>query len=364
MSKVSVIPDPAHPAGHALVRVAGAAPFASQPGFRVQRDAGWGDDKLGPGGWQSSDALLQPIRAEADGRDLLLHVGWDVCQHLEAGMYELSVPSADMEPAGAFWPEIVPMHSGPSHVPAPEPSRPLPVAEPDPAKAEVRAPPKPKLTPGPAMPLPTLDPPPPGPGALSGGGGAAVAAGVGLLVVLLVAAGVGYYALRDPAAPTDTQVAVRPATPSPFDSAPPSVEPSPPQPPSLPPPVPAAPGLGSMSVPDVIAKAPDTAAIRAEGEQRLSGDRKDDGLLLLEAAADRSDSAAMAAMARLYDPVVFQPGGPIPRADARQAARYYRDAARGGADVAAARDALRRLLQAQAQGGNMGADLMLKDFWP
>ena len=69
-------------------------------------------------------------------------------------------------------------------------------------------------------------------------------------------------------------------------------------------------------------------------------------------------------LARLYDPVQFRPGGPIPQPDARQAARYYRDASRGGVDVAAAREALRQNLQTRVQAGDLGANLSLKDFWP
>ena len=346
MSGVAVAPDPAHPAGHALVRVAGAASFVSQPGFRVQRDAGWGDDKLGPGGWQSSDALLLPARAEASGPDLLLHVGWDVCQHLEAGVYELSVPAAGVEPTGVFWPEIVPLHSGTASVATPAPLLPPAPKLPDADAAVVAAPKPPVAAVAPVLPGPLPD--------VASGSNRAALLGVAGLLVLLLVAGAAYHTLRGGGVEPQV-VAAPPALPVPTP------------PPALPPdplPAPAAAGLGGLSVPDVIAKAPDTAAIRAEGEQRLSGDRKDDGLLLLEAAADRSDATAAAALARLYDPVVFQAGGPIPRADARQAARYYRDAARGGEDVAAARDALRRLLQTQAQGGNMGADLMLKDFWP
>jgi hypothetical protein len=96
----------------------------------------------------------------------------------------------------------------------------------------------------------------------------------------------------------------------------------------------------------------------------LRSDHPDDGLLLLEAAGDRADPDAAAALARLYDPVIFQPGGPIPQPDPRQAARYYRDAAKGGIDVTAAREALRSKLRSQAQAGDLGADLNLKDFWP
>ena len=362
MNVVTVTPDPAHAAGHALVRVAGAAQHLGTPGFRLQRDAGWGDDKLGPSGWQSSDALLQPAHAERDGADLLLHVGWDICHHLEAGVYELSVPAAGVEPTGVFWPDIVPLHAGSVMPPVPSPPAPrtlapvAPPAKPAEADATIRIAPVPPTS-QPATPPQAAKPgpPPPVPGVFANGGRAAVLGGVGLL--LLLVAGGAYYAFRGSPDQAPPQVAtVAPPV------VPPSLSPPPPQEPTPTPP--AATVLGSLSVPDVIAKAPDPAAIRTEGEQRLAGDRKDDGLLLLEVASERNDPAAAAALARLYDPVVFQPGGPIPRADARQAARYYRDAARGGADVAAAREALRSLLQTQAQGGNMGADLMLKDFWP
>ena len=112
----------------------------------------------------------------------------------------------------------------------------------------------------------------------------------------------------------------------------------------------------------MIARAPTPDVIREEGERRLADGRRDDGLLLLEAAADRGNAAAAAGIAALYDPAA-----PAPRVlppDARQAARYYRDAARGGATVTPARDALRRRLQERAGTGDLAADLMLKDFWP
>ena len=114
-------------------------------------------------------------------------------------------------------------------------------------------------------------------------------------------------------------------------------------------------------MPDVLAQAPNLGAVVTEGQRRLGTAQKDDGLLLLEAAADKGDGAATAAIARLYDPVLFQPGGAIPRPDPRQAARYYRDAARLSQDVTAPREALRQWLQAHS---SMANDLVLKDFWP
>ena len=314
--------DPDYPAGHALIWVTGAATAVHAPGFRVQRDAGWGDDKLGPGGWQGSDALLQADRAEARGSDLVLHVGWKVCQYLEAGVYEFSVPTAGLAQMGLSWPDIVPQHAGTSRAPDLPPAPTAAVPEP--------------LAPTfiPAV------PPPDAPAALRSGT-VRTAALAASLAALLLGGGAYYWMTREP---DRTELAATPAR-----------EPTP---------TPVAAGLGGLSVPDVLTRAPNPAAIAAEGQQRLQSDRRDDGLLLLEAAADRADPAAAAALGRLYDPVLFQPGGPIPRPDPRQAARYYRDATRGGADVAVAREALRQNLQARVQGGDLGATLNLKDFWP
>jgi len=347
---IQVEPDPAHPAGHALIRVPNAAAAVGAPGFRLQRDAGWGDDKLGPGGWQSSDALLVPDRAEPDGPDLLLHVGWGVCRHLEAGVYEISVPAAGVTQVGLYWPDIVPLRASAGETVVARSAAAAPAAQPLAPKAG----PAPPVPPMPAslksaadgtavapLPRPTSSAP-----------GIARAAIPVAALLLLAGAGAGaYYWLGR--TPEQTDAAQAPSAPA---AAPASS--------AVPAPGAAPAALGGLSVPDVLAQAPNPAAITAEGQSRLSGNRHDDGLLLLEAAADRADPAAAAALARLYDPVQFQPGGPIPQPDPRQAARYYRDAARGGADVAAAREALRQNLQTRVQAGDLGANLSLKDFWP
>ena len=351
---LQVTPDPAQAAGCAVIRVAGAAGAVGAPGFRVQRDADWNDATLGQNGWQSSDAVLAPDRAAADGPDLVLHVGWDVCRFLEGGVYEVSVPGAGIPPTGVFWPDITP--------PAPMqaiPAPPAPAAAPA-VKADVTAPPA--AQPAVPPPRPTLLPLPATPADMERRSFL-----VPVLMALLVALGVGgYFAYRQFGQPP---TAIADATPPVVEApVPPSVitpPPTPPTPPTVEPPAPPPPpALDGLSVPDVLARAPNVAAVTAEGTRRLNGTQRDDGLLLLEAAADRGDAAAAAVIARLYDPVLFQPGGAIPRADARQAARLYRDASRGGADVATPREALRRRLQDQAGRGDLGADLMLKDFWP
>ncbi len=401
---ITVTPDPAYQAGHALIRVGGAAAASGNPGFRVQRDAEWSDDKLGPDGWQSSDALLQPVSAEAAGGDLLLHVGWEVCRFLEAGVYAVSVPGAGIEPTGTYWPDIAPLHGGVVAQPAPPPPPPAapaaaivpapapitpplpdadetiiravpPVAPPLPRPVPPQGPPPSPLQGAPQGPM-VPGPPPPVPGVFERGGLIPVLVGFALL--LLVIAGsllAGRSARREemadatpiPEPVQPTPPAPPPPQPPPNPPTPPTRTPPPPTPPTPPPTPPPPPGpvdLSRLSVPDVLARAPNTAAVVEEGRRRLRGTQRDDGLLLLEAAADRGDAAALAALARLYDPVLFTTDGPIPRPDARQSAKYYRDAGRAGGSVSEPRDALRRMLRAQAEAGDVNADLILKDFWP
>ncbi len=337
--------------GEAVLRFDGAAAALGAPGIRIQRDAEWAAHTLGPAGWQTADAVLQPRRAEAAGPDLLVHVGWEVCQYLEGGVYLISLPAAGLGPAGVYWPDIAPgvaapvAPAPPTPAPAPEAVRPLPGVAAVPV-----APPVPPAKRGVVLPL------------------------LGLLVLLAVAAGGAWYWLHraqppaeatavEPPAPPPAPPEPPPPPPAPPPEPPPAPPPPPPPPPPEPPPPPPPPPLDltRLSVPEVLAQAPNLGAVVTEGQRRLGSTQKDDGLLLLEAAADKGDGPATAAIARLYDPVLFQPGGPIPRADPRQAARYYRDAARLGQDVTAAREALRQWLLAHT---SMTNELILKDFWP
>ncbi|TPW36324.1 hypothetical protein [Oecophyllibacter saccharovorans] len=124
--------------------------------------------------------------------------------------------------------------------------------------------------------------------------------------------------------------------------------------------------LGLLSVPEVIRQAPDTAAIRQEGDRRLTNGHPDDGVLLLEAAAKRGDSTAQLDLAHLYDPTRFKEGSPLPAPDMRESADYYRQAVKNGAqaapaDRAALQDYLKKLI---ASGDNPAASGTLKDYWP
>ena len=331
--------EPASVAGRASIHVAGAAGAAERPCFGIQRNEDWDEDKLGPDGWQTSKAALMPDKAEAVGGDLVLHVGWSVCRHLEADMYTLRLPAAGLDGAPMQWPEIQPEHAGSRSVFSPAPP---------PAAAPVVVPAAASLSP-PPPPAPSVVTPSPSVSA----GPSRVPLLIGALVMLaIVGAGVAVWQPWKTTMPSEQAAVTQPEPPVP---TPPTTLTPPAAPPQ---------SLGDLSVPDVLAKAPNPAAITAEGQRRLAGNRHDDGLLLLEAAADRGDGSASAALGKLYDPVGFQPNGPIPRPDPRQAARYYRDAARAGADVSAARDALKQRLERESAGGNLGAGLTLKDFWP
>ncbi|GAA3679823.1 MULTISPECIES: DUF3597 domain-containing protein [Acetobacter] len=123
--------------------------------------------------------------------------------------------------------------------------------------------------------------------------------------------------------------------------------------------------LEGLSVPAVIAQAGSASAIGDEGQRRLTHGKPDDGVLLLEAAAQRGDGHAMARLAHLYDPTAFDPNGPVPAADIRESSQYYRAAVQAGdEDVKDDRARLHDHLEKKASAGDMEAQLALKDFWP
>ncbi|MDE7548961.1 hypothetical protein PY793_13360 [Acetobacter fabarum] len=123
--------------------------------------------------------------------------------------------------------------------------------------------------------------------------------------------------------------------------------------------------LENLTVPAVIAQAGSASVIGDEGQRRLTHGKPDDGVLLLEAAAQRGDGHAMARLAHLYDPTAFDPNGPVPAADIRESSQYYRGAVQAGdEDVKDDRARLHDNLEKKAAAGDMEAQLALKDFWP
>lgn len=100
-------------------------------------------------------------------------------------------------------------------------------------------------------------------------------------------------------------------------------------------------------------------------QRRQATGRHDDALLLFELASDRGHAPALGALARLYDPATFTPGGALSAPNALKAAEYWKRAERGGdPGAAASRAALRQRLEAAARNGDALAAIALKDHWP
>lgn len=366
MIAVRAAADPAHPeGGHAIILLQGVMDAPADPRFRILRE-GWGKGTLGTDGWQVSDAMLSPDRVEPSPQGVRLYLGPQVVDWLEAGPVQFRLPGAAID-APLFWPDVPPLHGGSGHtmaMPAPAPAvrpapppPPLPTADPD--ATMVMAPPRvdpPALSvPQPATPVQT--------------GSALPWLLLALLLLLAAAAGGAYwwFAWREqPAPPAPPQIDPIEIAPEPLPRDPPQVV----TPPDLPPvrqqADPGAPAtLEGLSVAEVISRAASPAAIAAEAARRFDAGRYDDALLLWEAAAAAGESSSLARLARLYDPVGFEPGRPFRDPDPRQAARQYRDAVRAGAaDAAEPRARLRQWLDDRAREGDFNAPLTIRDFWP
>jgi TPR repeat protein len=173
------------------------------------------------------------------------------------------------------------------------------------------------------------------------------------LLVVGAAAAAGWYFLYGPGAgqPQTTQA----PAPTPAPAPPRPVAPPPPTWPE---------GTDSLSLQDLVARAPNVLGIHDAALRRQAAGRHDDALVLFEEAAEKGHAPALTALGRLYDPVGFEPGKPFRSPDPRAAARYYRDAVQKGDGAAAQRRAaLKTFLESQAATNPSAADA-LKEFWP
>lgn len=364
MIAVRAAADPAHPeGGHAIILLQGVDTSPPDPRFRILRE-GWAKGTLGPEGWQVSDAMIAPDRVETSPQGVRLYLGPQVVDWLEAGPVQFRLPSVGIE-APLFWPDVPPLHGGSGHTiavpppavrptPAAPPPPPLPIDDPD-ATISVR-------------PLRAEAPPPLSvPQPVPAGQGRAVWPWILLALLLLAAAAAGggwwwFYGREQAAPPTPeptdpVEIAPEPLRREPVTPALPPVRPqAEPQAPA---------GLDGLSVAEVIERAPSPTAITEEAARRYDAGRYDDALLLWEAAARAGNAPALTRLARLYDPVGFEPNRPFRDPDPRQAARLYRDAVTGG-DTAAAepRARLREWLDGRAREGDFNAPLTIRDFWP
>jgi hypothetical protein len=321
-----VVPDSARPFGHARIVLAGLAQHPADARFGLMRE-GYAAAHLGPAGWQMGEVLLNPLAVEPEGSGIALVVGPAVCRHLEPGPVTLRLPGAGVETT-LFWPASVAVFDEGSATIAIGLRRP-PVEPPRRTEGE-----GPNAAPPPP---PPPAPPPPSPPTTDRRSLAAWLV-VAVLILAAGAAGAWWY-LHRPAPP--------PPAPAPAAAA---AWPE---------------GTDHLTPAEVVLRAPDAAGILAVALRRQQRGRHDDALVLFEEAADRGVAPALTALARLYDPVGFQPGRPFSSPDPRLAALYYRRAEQAGDTQASApRAALRDYLQREADAGNATARDALREFWP
>jgi hypothetical protein len=347
--------DPDRPLGHARIIVGGLPSMPAETGFVIRRE-GYERGNLGPRGWQVSEAKLKPLAARQSGDSVVLSIGPDIVRHMEAGPAIFAWPAAHIETA-LFWPDDIDVFDGELPRDAPEPPPPPPPAVatslPEPAV----------ITPAPAAILETAPSSQPARSDAAAaardtrtdtaGGSKAMLALLALLAIGAAAAACWYFLYGPGAAQQQTAQAPAPA-PAPAPATPRPAPPAPTWPE----------GTDSLSLQELVAKAPSVLGIHAAALRRQAAGRHDDALVLFEEAAEKGHAPALTALARLYDPVGFEPGKPFRSPDPRAAARYYRDAVQKG-DAAATehRAALKTFLEGQAAANPSAADA-LKEFWP
>jgi hypothetical protein len=372
VSGVSVEPDPAHAAGHAIIRVGAAAAAAVDPRFRLRR-LDYEQGVLGQGGWQVGDALLSPDSVTTEGADLALYVGPRVANHLEEAVYLFSLPRAGVEQSVA-WPAIDPLHGGLRSRMA---RRPGDIAESDETDAwtgdeTIRFVRKPEteevrreeahdtskdtgtdtVTPDESLGTETE---------LREQGRKRIVrrSGLGLLALLVVATLV-FLTYPTPVPPPPVPP-IPPPGPTPV---PPQPGPNPaPRPTPVPTPVlpPSGPDFSGMSPGDVVAHAGSPSAIFAEGQRRLRAGMADDGVALVEEAARQGDPDALGAMGRMYDPGTPAEAGL--HKNSLAAARNYQAAARAGNNsVTDRRAGLKRELEDRAATDPVARQAL--QYWP
>lgn len=347
--------------GYARIYVPNADSAGEGASFRLQRLDRSHDSYLGPNGWQSGATDLVGWKTEADGIDLVIHVGPEVVDRVPNDVnVAVSVPAAEV--AGVvFWPDL-PMSGVLSGSEAAATRYRPPAPEPAPKAVAAQAP-EAKPEPGPG-PEPEARPQEAGTGAgtaarepetKQSGLSPALLAVLALLFVGALGAAAYFLLSRDgeptPVAETETE-----AEPDSGDGS--SVAAVPPQEEA------AGPGCDEPYAYAAGFKEDnpqDASAWYAEGEALLEGDCPDAGALLLVEAADGGNGEALHYMARLADPLVEREDRLLfEQPDAATALQYYAEAAAAGvAEAAGARSALLEHLRARAAEGDAAAQATL-----
>ncbi|PZW46560.1 hypothetical protein C8P66_10957 [Humitalea rosea] len=360
---IRVEADPANPqGGYARITMPGMS-GRSVSAVAIGRE-GYGSDSLGPDGWQVASARLVPDAVSDSGGDLVVILGPGIIEHLEAGPLRFALPELGLAEV-VMWPDIAPLpaaaRGGFAGVPRPPPARPParptapplrgpePLPAPDSDATVVLRPTTPVPPEAPKAPSREADFDPSKP--VAPGHGRAVMLVLLLLIALAGAGGAAWWyrepllaLFRQPAeplAPTPPPVAVE-APPAAVDD-----------------------GIDRMTPAEIAALNLPPARVLAIAAARQAAGRHQDTLLLLEVAANAPYGPAMSALARLYDPATFIPGGALSVPNAAKAAQYWRAAELAGDPAAApARAALRTRLEASAAAGDALAAIALQDNWP
>ena len=405
MARVTAEPDSSRSIGYARIVIDGLNQMPKDTSFRIWRE-GYPTPNLGPRGWQVREERLKPMQMVVEDTQVVLVVSPAVTRFLDVEPYVFALPAAGVE-APLFWPDTIDVFEG-DLPPATEQPPDEPVTQVSPSGANRggngstgvpaagTAPPT-TTTEAVASPIATPPTQSPRPDSKDGAKAPLILAGVaGLMLLVLVGGGAWWLWLRPvdepppapiaqvPPSPPAVPAPVTPPTPPPAPIPTPTPAPIPaptpvpaptpaPDPGPIlstpPPPGPAAPtwpeGTDSLTLRDLVERAPNPAGIHSAALRRQAEGRHDDAFVLFEEAAARGHAAAMTAIGRMYDPNGFVPGRPFSNPDPRSAARFYRDAARAGdPTVGAPRSALRETLDAQAQRGNGSAASALQEFWP
>jgi len=328
--------DTTRPLGHARIVLRGIAAGADLR-FCLVRE-GYPAAHLGPRGWQLGEAVLAPEAVESEGGAPVLILPPALVRHIEPGPLTLRLPALGRDLA-LFWPPDIPVYDAGDDTLALATERMRPATHPAPP-AEDRT----------ALRAPIAPPAPPPLPAAPARSRALWPFLVAVLLLLGLGAAAAWWVLgREGERVAEAER--RPAQPIGTGRA------------EAPPPWPE--GTDSLSLVEVVARAPSAEGILAVALRRQAQGRHDDALVLFEEAADRRVAAAYTALGRLYDPNGFRPGQPFSSPDLRQAADYYRRAAAAGdTQVLPLREALKAYLERAAAAGNATAADALREFWP
>jgi hypothetical protein len=366
--------------GYARIVVEGAgAPLSPALTYVIRRE-GYQEANLGHFGWQVQEERLQPVGVLDEAGASVLIVGPAVTRYLESQSYVFQIPGTRVD-GHMFWPDDIDIFDG--ELP---PERPK-VATTGPALTAAQ----PELTKPEPVHTPVVTPTPvkpPEPKPVLPKKSHALYYVLGILLLLIAAAAVAWFASPDlrnlvttkiaeltgrtaPPVPAPQQAETPPATPPATPPVTPPVTP-PATPPTqqgqATPPPPAAPvwpdGTDGYTAKDVVDKAPNAAGIHDVAARRQQAGRDQDALVLFEEAAERGHAPSMTSIARMYDPNGFVPGKPFRNPDPRNAADYYKRAVEKGDPAAAApRAALKTWLEGEARNGNASAAAALREFF-